>query len=276
MLKRIGLLLFLLCLGGGVVVLYFLYTTVDIRPDYVKHGLQQSDYEKGKLLITAMENAYGGYEQWMSYEKAVFIQVADWYGRKSISGWDVVPQRFELAAEMGKDYGALLLVDGPNTGTRWGIDENGGTYTIPRNQAKEMVDFNRYHDKYLFKNYWFQFPFRIREADFVAYAGEENIQGKTYDLVYATWGSEEANDTYDQYVLYLNQENHHLEWLYFTVRDKAAGAQLSAKFDDFKYVDKMILPHAQYIRYGKPGEEGAKLHENHYEIIRLGSSKISR
>jgi hypothetical protein len=268
-----SLLILALILGTGAV--YILYYPVDIRTEYLKKGIQEADYEKGKALIKLMEQAHGGKEEWLSYKNGVFIQLADWYGRLGVSNWDVVPQRFELTCELGGSDSELLLINGPNKGTKWGV-ENGESYKLSSTQTKEFISKNHYTDKLLYKSYWFQFPFRIGEAEFISYAGEAVINHVAYDLVYVTWGSEKPNSTYDQYIVYLNKETHLLEWLHFTVREKVAGMAMSAHFDNFKYVDKIILPHDQYVTRGAPGTDGFKFHENHYEVIRLGSNSISK
>jgi len=273
--KKILKTLLVLLIIIGSAILYILYSPVDIRNSYLKNDLKAADYEKGKTLIKQMEKAHGGKEEWLSYKNGVFIQLADWYGRLGISNWDVVPQRFELTCELGGDDSELLLINGPNKGTRWGV-ENGKTYKLNSTNVKEFTEKNHYTDKLLYKSYWFQFPFRVGEAEFISYAGEAVVNNITYDLVYATWGSEKPNSTYDQFILYLNKKTHLLEWLYFTVREKAAGVAISAHFDNFKYVNKVILPHDQYVTRGAPGANGFKFHENHYEIIRLGSKRISK
>lgn len=273
MLKKIGKFLFVLLLIFTSIAIYVLYYPLDIRTASILNGVEAADYKKGKALIAEMETAYGGKEQWKAYKKAVFVQSANWYGRKAISHWDALPQRFVLSCELGTDNSELKLLNGPNKGVRWGI-EDGNTYSIRPNQEKKAEEYNRYSDKLLFKNYWFQFPFRIGEAEFISYAGEEMVEGQAYDLVFATWGSEAANTTYDQFVLYLNKETHLIEWLHFTVRDKIPAVPICAKFDNFKYVDKIVLAHDQYVMQGKPGAKGIKLHENHYEVIHLGVSEV--
>lgn len=272
MLKKIGIFLFVLFLILTSVVIYSLYYALDIRTASLLDGVEAADYKKGRALIAEMETAYGGKEQWKAYKEGTFIQLADWYGRKAISHWDTLPQRFVLHCELGTNNSELKLLNGPNTGIRWGI-ENGESYSIHPNQEKKAEEYNRYSDKLLFKSYWFQFPFRIGEAEFISYAGEAIIEGQAYDLVFATWGSEEANTTYDQFILYLNKETHLIDWLYFTVRDKVPAVPICAKFGNFKYVDKILLAHDQYVMQGKPGAEGIKLHENHYEVIHLGVSE---
>jgi hypothetical protein len=272
MLKKIGIFLFVLLLTLTSAAIYVLYYPIDIRTASLLDGVEAADYKKGKALIAEMETAYGGKEQWKAYKEGVFVQSADWYGRKAISHWDTLPQRFVLRCELGTDNSELKLLNGPNTGVRWGV-ENGASYSIRPNQEKKAEEYNRYSDKLLFKSYWFQFPFRVGEAEFISYAGEAIVEGQAYDLVFATWGSEAANTTYDQFILYLNKETHLIDWLYFTVRDKTPAVPICAKFDNFKYVDKITLAHNQYVMQGKPGAKGIKLHENHYEVIHLGVSE---
>ena len=245
---------------------------LDIRNDFLKKELQQTDYEKGKALILQMENAYGGKENWLAYEKGTFIQRADWYGRKKISGWDTVPQRFEMTSYFGTDNSELTLLNGKNKGTKWGI-QNGNFYSQKTNQEKDLKRNNHQADKLLFKNYWFQFPFRVGEAAIIASAGKGEIKGKTYDLVYATWGSEKANKEYDQFLLYLNEETHLIEYLHFTVREKFNAISFTARFDNFKAVDNLVFPFVQYVTQGKPQKSGMKMHENHYEAVSLGEVK---
>ncbi|MEO1435047.1 MAG: hypothetical protein AAFV80_05880, partial [Bacteroidota bacterium] len=126
------------------------------------------------------------------------------------------------------------------------------------------------------KNYWFQFPFRISEATYIAYAGETEFKGQAYDLLYATWGSEGPNTTYDQYVLYLNKETHYCEWLHFTLREKVKPMQLTAQFTDFRSINGVTLPFNQYITIGPPGKVWMKMHENTYQWIQFGEVRVER
>ena len=57
---------------------------------------------------------------------------------------------------------------------------------------------------------------------------------KSIYLLYATWGNEEANIEYDQFMLYLDKTTNRIEILYFTVRDKMKRISLTAEFKDFK------------------------------------------
>ena len=87
---------------------------------------------------------------------------------------------------------------------------NWKSYQI-KNGQKEFTDNEKYQNKLIYKNYWFQFPFRINEAPNIAYAGESRVNGEMYDLLYATWGSEKPNRQFDQFVLYLDKETRMVE-----------------------------------------------------------------
>ena len=255
----------------GVLLLGFVILTsqtVDIRNDYLRSELQEEDYAKGRAMLQEMEDAYGGKENYLAYQQATFIQKADWYGRKRISNWDTVPQRFQMVSYPHSEDCELTLLNGPNTGLKWGLAD-GKSYTIQEGQARQYAQNDHQKDKLIFKNYWFQFPFRVGEAEIVSYAGKAEVAGKSYDLVYATWGSEAANGDYDQFLLYLDPETRMIAYLHFTVRDKFKVLSMTAKFDNFKTVDQLTLPHSQYVTFGKPPSRKIKAHENHYEEIRF-------
>ena len=107
----------------------------------------------------------------------------------------------------------LTALNGPLEGQGWAL-EDGKHFDLRDGEriAKARPDP---HTKVIIKNWWFQFPFRITEATVVAYAGQEEVGGTTYDRVYATWGSAEPNDTWDQYLLYLHPDTKRMEWYYF-------------------------------------------------------------
>lgn len=238
----------------------------DIRNDFLKTGITEESKRKGMQLLQKMEDAYGGRNVWDSLSTGEFIQIADWYGRTPLAHWDTLPQRYRLLASLGTNDCELELLNGPNAAQMYQIagEEFWQKYGV---SEWENLERNSYYEKMIFKNYWFQFPFRIGEASIISFAGKEEIEGKSYDLLYATWGQEEANSTYDQFLLYLNEESHLMEYLYFTVREKMESQGLTARFDSFAQAGPLILPYSQFVSLGKPGGLQIKMHENHYESI---------
>ena len=119
-----------------------------------------------------MQAAYGGKENWLAQKTGSFAQVTDWYDDKfGLSGWDESPQQLQMTCTLGTDNSELSLLNGPNTGKTWGV-EDWRYYKTAADGTKNFVEGEKYHQKMVFKNYWFQFPFRIGEAPIIAYAGE--------------------------------------------------------------------------------------------------------
>ena len=258
-----------------IVGVWFLYAPADLRPAYLGDKIAEKDYTKGKLLLQEMQAAYGGKDNWLAHKTGRYSQTADWYDDKlGIAGWDELPQQFEMTSILGTDDSEFTLLNGMNKGQTWGV-QDWKAYQI-KNGQKEFFPNEKYHHKLIYKNYWFQFPFRISEAPIIAYAGESTIKGETYDLLYVTWGSEAANREYDQYVLYLDKETRLVEWLNFTLREKVNFARITAQFTDFKTINGILAPFTQYITLGNPEDDGRKMHENRYQWIQFGEERVSR
>ncbi|MEO1434575.1 MAG: DUF6503 family protein, partial [Bacteroidota bacterium] len=245
-LKITGLILLVLFLGG----LWIFFTPVDLRTDYLGTKISESDYQKGKVLLKEMQDAYGGMDHWQSLRNAQYAQTANWFGKSGKrSGWDVDPQEFEIRCALGTMDGTLTLLNGPREGDSW-ITENGAAYQLLEKNQRQIDEGGKFYGKITFKNYWFQFPFRISEAPIIAYAGESTVNGETYDLLYATWGSEKANREFDQYMLYIDQKTRMIEWLNFTVRFKFNFIKLASQFDDFKEINGIMAPFSQSVKMG--------------------------
>ena len=236
----------------------------DIRNDYLRKGIKAEDKAKGKDLIAKLENACGGYDKWKSYKTGSFTQTADWYDNET--NWTINPQEFELSCTIGGSDGQLTLLNGPKSGMTWNI-KDGMTYTQDGQADKE--NHKMIWHKQAYKSYWFQFPFKIREADIISYAGQRAIEGTTYEVVYATWHSEAPNSKYDQFMLYLHPETYELEWLEFTIRDVFPMAAGISQFANYQENNGIRLPMSQYITQGTLDRPMKKLHENHYKEIRF-------
>lgn len=234
----------------------------DLRNEHLRKGISKEDRRKGKALIAEMEKACGGMEKWKSYTSASFTQTADWYDNET--NWTTNPQQFELTCTLGHSDGKLSLLNGPKKGMTWQI-KNGKT-------LGEDGQFDAEHHEMVwhkqdYKSYWFQFPFKIREAEIISYAGQREIEGTTYDIVYATWHSEGPNSRYDQFLLYLHPETRRLEWLEFTIRDIFPMAAGVSQFTNYQEQDGLTLPRSQFLTQGTLDRPMKKLHENHYQKI---------
>ncbi|WP_350290914.1 hypothetical protein [uncultured Croceitalea sp.] len=66
--------------------------------------------------------------------------------------------------------------------------------------------------------YFLELPLRLKEAPILKYAGTRDFEGKTYDLVFATWDKLEPHKEHDQYLLYISQNTGYLSFVNYTIR----------------------------------------------------------
>ena len=255
--------------------LWFFLTPVDIRPNLIKDNITEEQRQQGKDLLKEVQDAYGGINHWLAQGIGIYDQTADWYDDKlGVSGWDELPQQFEMTSTLGTDNSKFKLLYGPNKDQVWGV-EDCNTYEEVDGQKRFELN-KKYRHKLIYKNYWFQFPFRISEAPIIVYAGEQEVHNETYDLIYATWGSDAANRKYDQYVMYVNKDTKMIEWLHFTLREKINFIHITCRFSDFQKINGIVSPFTQYVTLGSPESNGRKMHENRYEWIQFGDEKVTR
>ena len=263
--KRFG---FISILFLAIIGYFILQKPVDIRNGFLKQNISEVEMQKGIELLHKVQEAYGGKANWDTLSSVEFVQTADWYNKTKLSGWDVNQQLFQMNVSVNSDDAQLELLNGPNKGQQYKLERDRFSRKISEVDW-QVEKANRIAEKMLFKNYWFQFPFRISEASIIQYAGQAQIKGIQYELLFATWQSEKANKEYDQFLLYINEESYLIEYLKFTVRDKLKGVSFTSSFDNFQSVDGFTFPFAQYISKGKPGKRGIRLHENIYQHIEV-------
>ena len=70
----------------------------------------------------------------------------------------------------------------------------------------------------------------------MAHAGERELGGKRYELVYLTWGSVAPTKQVDQYVAWIDQETGRLGILQYTVRDFGKFVTGAAFYEDYEQV----------------------------------------
>ncbi|MEL6560831.1 MAG: hypothetical protein AAFQ94_21735, partial [Bacteroidota bacterium] len=93
-------------------------------------------------------------------------------------------------------------------------------------QSYEMDEFGkvtfRNKEKITFSlaaiQYFIELPLRLRNAPILKYAGVKEFEGKTYDLVFATWDQFQPHQEHDQYILYIDREDGLLAYVNYTIR----------------------------------------------------------
>jgi hypothetical protein len=151
----------------------------------------------------------------------------DWPGftGKIASLWPESKIRFNAKYHFNTFDGKLLFLDGKSEGTEVGLQSWTYYEQVKGENSPKKIDPEKANKKHVFGlaafQYFNELPYRLRQAPILRYYGEKEIKGSKYDLVFATWGSEKANKEHDQYLLYISQETHLLEYAVFTIRENA-------------------------------------------------------
>jgi len=148
----------------------------------------------------------------------------------------------------------VTFSSGKLNGKTWGL-QSWKTYTQDNNNQPV---FDK-HKKAAFwvptYQYFIELPARIQNATIISYAGKQTFKGQTYDLVYATWKSQEPQKDIDQYMVWINQKTKMVDLIEFTVRDVFGGTKATAFYEDLQDVkDGLLLPKQITIRPKKEKE----------------------
>ncbi len=155
--------------------------------------------------------------------------------------WPESGQRVRLSWQVGTDNARLEFIGGERAGEVWGI-QNWVTYTAREGalQFKPDKDIAFWLPT---MQYFLEAPFRLTSADVLFYAGDATARGQHYDLVFASWGTQEPQSDVDQYVLWINRSTGQLDFLQYTVRDMFPFVTGIMHYGDFKEAGGLVLPH---------------------------------
>ena len=122
--------------------------------------------------------------------------------------------------------------------------------------------------------YFNELPFRLVSAQFITHAGEGKHKGKTYDLVYSTWGSLEANPDFDQFVLWIDQETSLVTMCHYTVRQAFPAAAGTIYYDSYKTVQGVTLPFKHFVLVEWPDEIRFPLEQNFFHRVEIRHARF--
>ena len=215
------------------------------------------DNQKIEELISKVEEAYGGWENWNALT-SVRVKGSDewptWHWRLLVNPWKERKVNFQIDWQPLKDNVRIELLSGKQSGATYGVQQ-WVTYEMVDDRA--VFTKNRSIEFHLpTQVYFYEFPFRIREANVYAYGGTTEIDGKHYDRMKMSWNTLDPQQELDQYLLYINQETSQVEYLQFTVRDQGKFPTATAHYSDFKKVGDFTLPYkvTVYFQNEPPGE----------------------
>ena len=230
----------------------------DVRPKILKQeGITTESTLKGKRILDRVWKKQGGdkIEQHRVYS---FNGFDTWQGRLAKLGklWPDYKTNLEFKFQVDTLDGQISFLDGERKGTTAGI-YNSKYYEIQNGITEFQDKDDKSNVRAVFGlshiQYFFELLGRLRQAPIISYAGQEEFNGKQYDLVFCTWGKPEPHQEHDQYLLWINQKTGLLDYSEYSIREpyvkppgyKTIGGNI--EYTDYRAIDGVLIPHDQIV-----------------------------
>lgn len=216
----------------------------DIRTDLVKKdGTAMTNLDKGKALLKNIHEGQSA-TAWSDIEVYEVMLQDEFFGIMGSFAKPFPEKKISMQAFYAPNSydGKLTFNNGKLKGKTWGI-QSWKTYT---QEAGNQAIFNK-NKKITFwlptYQYFIELPARIQNANVISYAGEQAFNGNDYDLVYATWKTQEPQKDIDQYMVWINKKTHTVDLVEFTIRDQMNFLKGTAIYEDLHDAgDGVVLP----------------------------------
>ena len=187
----------------------------------------------GQRFLSKSIEQYGGLERWQQLRHSTLVIEDNWptfIWRAAGYPWKEKSVDIEFNIAHGSDNSRLKVLSGKEKGKEFGIQQ-WCTYQINREGA---IFKNNKQAKFHLPTmqYFFEFPFRIGEANVLHYVEDKTVEGKSYHVLLASWGTDEPQKEVDQYLVYINKETWLIDFLEFTVRDMGKFVFGTVKMED--------------------------------------------
>lgn len=280
LLKVVGILAALV----GVVVLagivwLLLAGYADLRGDGLKQEGVAARAEKGRRLLEQAARRHG-LDAWRGHTTVEVVARDVW---KSQGQWPQPDQRFRAERLLGTFTSRVELLDGAAQGEVWGIQSWAPYKRRTPSGEPEMIEDPKIEFYLPTLQYFDELPFRLLNAEVVAYNGTGTYLGQTYDRVFVTWGSPEAHAEHDQYDVWIHPETHLIDVVRYTVRDAVALASPVMRpvmkvfaagtihYQDYREVDGVMVPFKQTVTLPPPETTVTPLDENYFHQLAVES-----
>ena len=262
---------FLVAIAAGVALLS--WNAVPL-PGNIEMGTPTAqDVREGRALLNTMRGAHGGESRWREFQRADVVVTHDIVFapyRWLLGEYGHNPQRMKWSSLLGTENARLVFLDGPDQGLQWGV-QNWATFKIEPNKEPVFEQDSGVSFYVPTGLYFLTVAFRIQEASSVALIGEKEWEGRTYDIVMATWDGFEPKAALDQYVLWIDRETRRLDYMTFTVRDQGGFIVATISYLDYREVAGILFPFEARIVRGDEPDDSPELH--HFKV---GSVELSR
>lgn len=268
LIKWLGIVVFILIVLMGIFIAFYL---ADIRPTSFRNThISDIAINRGRELLREVESAHG-LEQWQRRTTTDILAVDDWIdlmGNIFINPFPNSRQEIRIQLLNGTWNSRLEIIEDSNTKEVWGL-QSWSSYKIHRGKKpvfKPDKDVEFFLPTY---QYFFEFPFRIMSAEIVVDIGESQYNGNTYNRVFATWKSLEANSEVDQYIVWIDKDTRLIRRIKYTIREKGDFFMGATNYENYTLVDSIMIPHRLDIHAIMPGGIEILMHKVIVEEVRF-------
>lgn len=217
----------------------------DLRPPEITVDPQSERETRGRALLDEAWRAAGG-ERTLAHQRARFELRDEWLGISTLfNPWPDDDQRMQIELRTHTFDSQVEFLDGPEEGTTWGITEGSGW--IERDGQRTSSDDTNLLFMLPTVHYFMEISQRLTEASIARWAGERTIDGRTYDVVFATWRTVEAHDEEDQYLVFIDRATGRIGKVQYTVREIARFVVGTCHLGDQREVDGVWIPHRMSV-----------------------------
>lgn len=261
----------------------FSCSLADIRPDSIKTEITGDQFKKGREILDRSLAAHGGAERWQQAGPVAVKFTDEWPGflnRTLFMPWPENPMDATIYLLPHKDDARIVYRKGKDMGHFMGI-QHWIPYTgkaSPEAPVADIaaadVELHPADEDIKFwvptLNYFLQLPYRIGEADVVAYAGERKLDGRVFQLVFVSWVRAEPQEMVDQYLLWIEKKTGYIEYATYTVRDMGGFVTGTMHYSDFEEQDGLVIARKQAV-VDSPEQPGEPLHRLSIEEIEFNA-----
>lgn len=230
----------------------------DLRTKSIKkEGITDVNTNKGKEIL---ESAWKkqGFDKLKSHKTYSYHGSDTWKGVLGKMGqvWPEMKSELDFKYQIGSFDGQVTFLDGDENGNVAGL-QNWNYYEIIKRDTLFKDKNDKKNRRKVFGlaafQYFTEMIDRIKVAPIISYAGEDEIRGQKYDLVFCTWESAEPHMEHDQYLAWINKETGLMDFTQYTIREsylKPPGYKMlggGVEFADLKEIDGIMIPHEQLV-----------------------------
>lgn len=259
----------------GLVLLAAGCTTADLRTELLRErGLTEEAARRGRELLTSAAETHG-LAAWRAHRTLEVTTVDEWAGGWMAQGWwPETRQRVRMQMVLGTFTSRVELLDGPADGEVWGVQAWQGYKRLTASDAPASSDAPVLTFYLPTLQYFTELPFRLLNADVVAYAGTRTHRGQTYDLVLVTWNRLKPQLDVDQYLLWIGRDSGRIEKCRYTLRDAYDWATGTIHYDDYRIVQGVQVAFRQIVTLDPVDETEYPLDEHFFHQLVLEQARF--